>query len=99
MFTPIIIPIQQPEKSKCPECGKNENIISVCKHCGHEYEEDELKWHHKLIGVILGIIIILLFILFMWSCFDWLSDFDNKHLSLFKIISNNFKYIYSKNIW
>jgi len=40
----IIIPINLSEKPKCPSCGKDENIIEVCKHCGHEHEDDGLYY-------------------------------------------------------
>ena len=41
MFVPIIIPTQT-GIPVCPECGKLENVINVCKHCGHEYKDK--KW-------------------------------------------------------
>lgn len=39
----LIIPqpmIMYRDKPVCPECGKEENTVTVCAHCGHKYEED-----------------------------------------------------------
>ena len=64
---PIIIPIHS---SRCPECGKPEDIKQVCKHCGHEYRDEESSgWW--VLWLILGTIATL------WLLFtvgDWLIE-------------------------
>ena len=68
MNVPIII--TQHEQGKCPSCGKAEEVISVCKHCGHEYKDDDKV---SVSGIILltAIIIVILgfiaFVLFVWD--------------------------------
>ena len=47
---PVIIPI---EPSRCPKCGKTEDIKRVCRHCGQEYKDD----NSGLVGVILILLV------------------------------------------
>ncbi len=54
---PVIIPMDT-EEDKCPSCKQTEDKIEVCKHCKHEYKEDEEG------GGCLLIIIILLIVFF-----------------------------------
>lgn len=97
IITPIIIPTNH-EEPKCPNCGKNENIIQVCKHCGYEYDEENAKWWEFLLATIVIVIITVIFIFSVWTIMDWLSDFDNKHLSLFECFKNNIKWLLNKKI-
>ena len=76
MITPVVIPvIVHEEEDVCPNCGKPEEIIEVCKHCKHEYEEDEdfnITWW-DITSVILFFIWILWIICIL---FDWLFMAD-----------------------
>jgi hypothetical protein len=38
-YVPIPIPDKDPDV--CPQCGKEEDIKAVCKHCGYEYPDEE----------------------------------------------------------
>ena len=38
---PVIVPIVE-KQATCPECGKPEETVTVCKHCKHEYPESEI---------------------------------------------------------
>jgi hypothetical protein len=41
MYPMMRIPINT-EPSKCPECGKIEDIKKICRHCGYEYKDTKL---------------------------------------------------------
>ncbi len=86
----IPIPIQEP---KCPSCGNNENKIEVCKHCGHEYENNG----YTLIQIIVGIILIILIVWFLVTIMSWLFlSYDNP--SLFEILRNQYEWFKSLKI-
>ena len=72
----IIVPILIPEEpSVCPECGKPEDIVNACRHCGYIYEdEDSPPLRAQIIGEIIAFAIIAA--LFIWIIFtigDWLA--------------------------
>lgn len=67
-MTPIIINNSGGDVERCPECGKEEDLKTVCRHCGHEYEDDEpigfLGW---VIGIsILGLIVWFILTMIFW---------------------------------
>lgn len=90
MITPIII---NQNEEVCPNCGKPEEIIEVCKHCGHEYEYESLSVKEKIIFALFVIV----FIWVMITLFEWLFfNFDNE--SLFEIIKSQYDWITSLRI-
>lgn len=61
MITPVPIFVPM-EDERCPNCDREENIIEVCGHCGHKYEEEEFE------GSVFGVVakILLVVIVFCW---------------------------------
>ena len=93
MVTPIIVPVQS-EKAKCPSCGKDEKIIEVCKHCGHEYKDEPLTFLEGCVGAL----IILFIIWFIVTLINWLFvNFDNE--SLFEIIKGQWAWLTALRIF
>jgi hypothetical protein len=65
MITPIFHTYQVPT---CPECGHEEDVKQVCKHCGYEYSESGYsKW-----TVIKWILIIILFLWVLCTAIIWI---------------------------
>ena len=82
MITPIIIPIpQETEPDTCPSCWKPEDLVVTCRHCKHEYVEDE----EGLTGwdILIGIWFVVWFLIFIsWifvTLLDWLFMEDYVH--------------------
>lgn len=94
MITPIIIPMGNSEKPKCPSCNKNESKKEVCSHCGHEYEYVSLNFMER-------VIVFFLIVGFVWlivTLVSWLFvNLDNK--SLFEIIKIQWDWLTSLRIW
>lgn len=68
----MILPDAQPPK--CPHCGKDEDIVSSCNHCGYVYPEEDSgpKWYEVLILLAIVWIVITVFI--------WVLNFSiNSH--------------------
>ena len=68
-YVPIII---NNTESNCPNCGKTEEIIEVCKHCGHIYKTSDFSWWY----VILFILAFLIFAWILCTILSWCSDCD-----------------------
>lgn len=72
-LTPIII--NKNKEDNCPNCGKQEKKIEVCKHCKYIYEEDDtnltlLDWFIVLVLFVIGMTAVLtiasLLMKFVW---------------------------------
>lgn len=79
---PIIIP-QEPDK--CPNCKQNENLKTVCRNCGHEYEDEPLTFGDWVIFI--SIFVLAIWLIITLGC--WLLEGG----SLIKIISNQFEHL------
>ena len=90
----LIIPIrtQNYHEEKCPKCGKTEDIISVCRHCGYEYEDSY--------GIMFYLSAVIATVIFLWvfiTLSTWiLFNFDK--LSLFQILANQWKWLTSLKV-
>lgn len=60
----IIIPMQQPQPSRCPNCDRLEDVKLVCRHCGHEYKEDDkpMGWWQIAIATLVVVVMVWLMI-------------------------------------
>ena len=99
-ITPVPIIIRQSE-SKCPECGKSEKIIEVCKHCGYEYEQDEEEYSWtKIILITIGILIVvwLLASIMAWAVDQDLNTTDKTFIEYVKDQGIYLKSL-SKKLW
>jgi len=78
MYTPIIVPIVSSggSDSRCPECGKTENIKRVCAYCGHEYKESSSSgW--EILFMFLIVTLITVFVgWFLFTLVDWLTGWE-----------------------
>jgi len=92
-ITPIIIHSNS-GPPKCPECGKEENIKQICKHCGYEYPEEEINGFMTFLGIVL---IIWLILTIAW----WIADNSSlgEKRSLWEIIKVEFEFITSLKIF
>lgn len=93
---PIILPAQ--ERSKCPACKADEDIVEVCAHCGHKYIDEPTRWYH----VFCGIIMILFVIWALITVISWLFDnstYGGEKRSLWEIIVMQWDFVKSLRIW
>jgi len=91
-MTPIIIPVNN-ETDECPSCGKEENKIEICKHCGYEYKEEPIS----LIGSILVLLIIFVIAWVAVVVLSWLfANYDNE--SLLEIIKSHYCWVKSLKV-
>jgi len=95
--TPIIIPYitQQP---KCPKCGKDEDKITVCAHCGHEYGDIPLTTPKKVGAVIGGIFILWFALTLIWWGLETAGDGDGAR-SLWEIIKSQWESVKNLRLW
>ena len=75
---------------KCPNCGKSEDIIETCNHCGYVYKDDDYldaktKWLIAII-IIVGIWLIITII-------SWFLDVGWDNRSLLEIIKDQWTWI------
>jgi len=91
-ITPIPIFIDN-SPARCPECGKDEDIKTVCAHCGYEYSDESLS----AIEVILVIGIILFGIWLLCTIFYWLVEANDS--SLWGVLKSQWNFIWSLKIW
>jgi hypothetical protein len=93
-IVPIIIPIHSSEPSRCPECGKTEDIKQVCRHCGHEYRDEEGSawWGLWLIVGIVG----------LWALSTvgyWLMEQDFSKPTLLEVLKAQGEFFRGLRIW
>ncbi|MCK5604419.1 hypothetical protein KAR91_21190 [Candidatus Pacearchaeota archaeon] len=72
---PVYVPVTA-QAAKCSECGKDEDIKRVCRHCGVEYVDKKTpKWKSCLIGmtIITGMILATTLLCWVAECDhnDW----------------------------
>jgi hypothetical protein len=84
-------------KSKCPECGKDEEIIEVCKNCGHKYPEEEVSWKFY-VGIT---ILIIISIWLMATMVTWIEATHRRDITLVEYVKDQGIYIkdLSKKLW
>lgn len=93
---PVIVPvIIHSEPDRCPQCKKEEDIISICCNCGYEYKEDG----DGPIWLFILIIIISLIIggWFIFTIMSWFGSYN--HDTLFEIIGDQFKWLSELRVW
>ena len=90
---PVIIHSNS-ESLKCPECGKEEDIKQVCKHCGYEYPEEEET--NGCMTALVVMLIIWLVITIIW----WIADNNSlgEKRSLWETIKAQYHFITSLKI-
>lgn len=96
MITPIPIFIRDSEPDKCPKCNREEDVVEVCRHCGHEYEYvDDTRWYH-VVGVLLMFLFALVVFLFVAvTIVDWLMG----HETLWEVFTGKIGWLFSKKIF
>jgi hypothetical protein len=90
LITPMIV-----QESRCPNCNKEEDVKTVCKHCNFEYPEDDTNIF-KLVGIILLCVTVCLWFIATIIC--WLSLNDNNS-SLFEILASQWNFIINLRLW
>jgi uncharacterized protein (DUF983 family) len=84
---PVIINSGSDAEDHCPGCGKGENIVEVCKHCGYEYkDEDDAPWTWKdyagLWTILVGVLV------FAWAVVTCVYWMDNRNTTLVGVIQS-----------
>lgn len=86
--TPIVIQISSSGSSHCPECGKQENIKRVCRHCGHEYRDDDVSgW--RMFLFIVGVFFVLWVFLTVGY---WLLEQSYHRLTLLEVLKGQWEF-------
>ncbi len=95
MITPIIIPMRSSEPSRCPECGKPEDIKQVCRHCGHEYSEEGVSgWW--VLWLILGTVAALWL---LSTVVYWLLEQGFSNPTLLEVLKEQGEFFRGLRIW
>lgn len=85
---PPVIPPGRPSEDTCPKCGKEEDIVTTCRHCGYEYEDQPQTFGQVFFSVIVVIVGIWVLSTLLW----WLVvNFDNQ--SLWEILQAQWEWI------
>lgn len=95
IIMPIIIPIHS-EPDYCPKCGKEENIKTVCAHCGHVYIKKSTSWWKIPITFLVVIFIVVVFLGVLITIVTWLVNGD---ISLFETLKNQWKWFNELRVW
>ncbi len=94
-ITPIVVPVHRP---KCPKCLNDEDKITVCKNCGHEYK-NEIGCFGCLFAIFCGIIVVWLAItLAVWIGCSIDIPSENKP-TLVEIIKSQWDFISALRIF
>lgn len=88
------IPDPQPEDETCPECGKKENILTICKHCGHVYEEEKSSLTRLDVLFLICIVWVIITVIF------WLMNVGTgEDVSLFEMFVEQWDFVKKLRIW
>lgn len=94
-----VIGMDDDKPSKCPSCGKPENIKQVCGHCKYEYPEDE-DWNG---WVVLGVIVVLIVLVWLGvTILHWLVEqngFNAVKPTLFDVFRSQWEFVRNLRIW
>ena len=93
-----ILPVDDDETDHCPECGKDEDTVMVCKHCGYKYpeNEDDCSALGMFVGIMLTLTVAWLFITIM--C--WLiGQTVNGHSTLVEFFHGQWQFVKALRIW
>lgn len=93
---PIIVPINS-EEDHCPKCGKPENIVKTCNHCGYKYVKENTSFVEAIGVATLVVIAVLLFVWVMFIIFEWLDQ--TPYVSLVDVIKSQIDWLKSIRIW
>ena len=88
MITPIIVPIMV-EDDKCPQCGKDEERMEVCKHCGYEYKPSECSFW----GIILTVLTMIFLVWMFVTLVCWVAEASFGPASLSDMLSSQFQWL------
>jgi len=95
-IAPIILLMHNREPSKCPGCGKPEDIKQVCRHCGREYCEEESC---GCLTPILAILIIGAIVWFLFTIGHWLMSQQFDKLTLLEVLKSQAHFIGGLRLW
>lgn len=96
---PVIAPMPMSDEAEhCPKCGRPEDTVEACKHCGHQYPEDE---GGGCLGV--GVIIIGVILLAAWVILTigyWLVEQSTRDApSLLEVLKLQWQFLRNLRIW
>lgn len=83
---------------KCPGCQKDEDTALVCRHCGHEYVEEENPSGWTIFFFIMAIFLIVAFIAMFCN---WLIKIDTEpkyDRTFVQFMGDCFRYLWEKVI-
>lgn len=87
----------QSEPPHCPECGKLENTVTTCRHCGYEYEEED-DWTLLFIKITIAVGAPLLFAYTILTLISWLNPRDGSP-TLWEVIKGQWEWARHLRIW
>ena len=98
MITPIVVPVNMGSVSTCPEGGKQEKTIAVCKHCGYDYPKDSepIGFWGWVIGLSVFVFIIWAFGTIIWWLVEQDTFMNEKAPSLWEVIKSQWEVIKSQ---
>ena len=88
MITPVFVPMMV-EDDKCPQCGKDEERMEVCKHCGYKYKH----FGCSLWGTILMVLTIFFLLWIFMTLIVWGLQASFGPASLTDILSSQFQWL------
>jgi len=97
LIMPILMPRHEP--SPCPECGKPEDVIHVCRNCGHEYQANSSGWWPVVRFILL---FMLGFIAVLWPGLTigiWLIEQSFKKPTLLDVLMRQVDFFCNLRIW
>lgn len=84
-------PLNASEPPHCPECGRLENTVTTCRHCGHEYAEDDAGF----LPLIMGLGIVATAVYFLWTMASWFIG----DASLVEVLKAQWEWLKNLRVW
>lgn len=87
-----ILFLPQPQPTTCPECGKDEDTVIMCRHCGHEYAEEPRTYFLETFSFVAIVVFI------ACTLSDWRVNYDDNHDTYIQHVWAMLKYFWNEII-
>jgi len=83
--------------ARCPKCYKPENIVEMCRNCGHLYDREPMTAKDAwIVGAMIGGMILIV----VWIAItgvNWLGGYEQK--TLLEVLRDEWEWLTKLRIW
>lgn len=77
------------QQNKCPNCGKEEDTVFVCRHCGYEYQDDQ----GDLLFILVIVIILSVCVWVGVTIVVWVLDYTPQGKTLLDLLKDQVNFL------